>query len=74
MIQFIAGIATGAVMAFIAVKYVGSTNTNREEKQEMSAEQERLNAEKLERRRHLEKLEEQFNNMMEYTGKEQRKA
>ncbi len=71
---FFAGMLTGAVLALISVWYLKQTDTHQEETEETSAESERLNREKRERARIIKEQERQHNNMMTYTGKEQKRA
>lgn len=72
MIYFFTGFATGAVTALISCVCLYKAKTKAETKTAPSAEEIRLNAEKEARAKVLAELDRQWNNMLNYTGKEQR--
>lgn len=79
MIAFIGGIFTGAVGACLAVFFMADRFPKREQKTESSTVSERLNKEKKEREKKERddrnaELERQYEQMMNYHGKEQKKA
>ena len=71
MIYFFAGLITGAVLAVIPVLARRRVNTPASE-ENASSEDVRSNAKKEERAKLLQELERQYDQMMRYTGKEQR--
>lgn len=72
MMVFFLGIATGAVLALISVFYIRKANTCTEPEKALSEDEKRLNAEKQRRAERLKELDRQFDNMMNYHGKEQK--
>jgi hypothetical protein len=72
MIKFLVGIVVGAVAAIVALKYGWRQDTTPANKTETSADSERLNKQQKEREQFLKEQERQHENMMNYTGKEQR--
>lgn len=74
MIGFIAGVFVGAVVAVFALAIVKAGQHADEENTAPSADEARLNAKKKERADRLAELERQHDNMMNYTGKEQKRA
>jgi len=72
MIEYFAGILTGAVLAMAFILPSRKANTKAEEKGTDKALTERLNAEKRARAERIAEQERQHENMMNYTGKEQR--
>lgn len=73
MIYFFAGLITGAVLAVIPVlARRRRVNTPASEENASSEDVARLNAKKEERAKLLQELERQYDQMMRYTGKEQR--
>lgn len=72
MIYFFAGLITGAVLALIPVLARRRVNTPASEEDASSEDVERSNAKKEERAKLLQELERQYDQMMRYTGKEQR--
>ena len=77
MIGFFIGLACGAgvaVAAYVLFHLFWHENTSMDETAENKAEIERLNREKNERAKLLRELDRQFDNMMKYTGKEQKQA
>lgn len=79
MIYIFVALIAGAVGACLAVFFMADRFTKREQKAENSAVSERLNKEKKEREKKEREdrnaeLERQFEQMMNYHGKEQKKA
>lgn len=75
MIGFFIGLACGvgvAVVAHVLFQIGEHENISMEDKEQNRAESERLNKEKKERAKLLRELDRQFDNMMKYTGKEQK--
>lgn len=72
MIYFFAGLITGAVLAAIPVLARRRVNTPAIEDNASSEDVVRSNAKKEERAKLLQELERQYDQMMRYTGKEQR--
>ena len=72
MIYFFAGFATGAVTALFSAYCWHKAKTKAVEIKEPSPQEARLNAEKKTREELLKELERQFDNVMSYTGKEQK--
>ena len=72
MIYFFAGLITGAVLAVIPVLARRRVNTPASEENASSEDVARSNAKKEERAKLLQELERQYDQMMRYTGKEQR--
>lgn len=72
MIYFFAGLITGAVLAVIPVLARRRVNTPASEEDAPSEDVVRSNAKKEERAKLLQELERQYDQMMRYTGKEQR--
>lgn len=74
MIWFIAGIAIGAVMGVFVTTLVSARKPMPEENEGNMADSERLKREKQQRAEMLKEQERQFDMMMRYTGKEQKRA
>lgn len=72
MISFFAGVLTGAVVAVFAMVLVRRGTLDDDEIAGTRAESARLNDEKKAREDWLKEQERQFDNVMKYTGKEQR--
>ena len=72
MISFIAGALTGAVVAVFAMVLVRRGTLDDDEIAGTKTEYARLNDEKKAREDWLKEQERQFDNVMKYTGKEQR--
>jgi len=73
MIYFLAGLVAGVLTAFASHFIFGKGNTKAEPEHENTAAQKRLEREKRERAEHLKELDRQFDNMMAYIGKEQKR-
>ena len=74
MIAFIGGMFTGAVLGIIAVALVSVGGHKEAPNTENSADSDSLNEEKRRRAERKAGLDKQFDNLMAYTGKEQKKA
>jgi hypothetical protein len=74
MIAFIGGMFTGAVLGIIAVALVSVGRHKEVPNTENSADSDSLNEEKRRRAERKADLDKQFDNLMAYTGKEQKKA
>lgn len=74
MIAFIGGMFTGAVLGIIAVALVSVGGHKEAPNTENSADSDSLNEEKRRRAERKADLDKQFDNLMAYTGKEQKKA
>lgn len=72
MISFIAGALTGAVVAVFAMVLVRRGTLDDDEIAGTKTESARLNSEKKERQEWLKEQNRQHDNMMNYTGKDQR--
>ncbi len=66
---FIAGIVTGALLALVAVWYVRHTD----EHADMEPDKESRSKEREEHERFAKEQQRQFDQLMKYTGKEQKK-
>ena len=74
MIAFIGGMFAGAVLGIIAVSLVSVGGHKDEPITENRADSDSLNEEKRRRAERKADLDKQFDNLMAYTGKEQKKA
>ncbi len=74
MIAFIGGMFTGAVLGIIAVALVSVGGHKEVPNTENKADSDSLNEEKRRRAERKADLDKQFDNLMAYTGKEQKKA
>lgn len=74
MINFFAGILTGAAVALFSAFCLHKAKTKATENAEPTHDEKRLNAEKKQRAERLKELDRQFDNMMNYKGEEQIKA
>ena len=74
MIAFIGGMFTGAVLGIIAVALVSVGGHKEVPNTENSTDSDSLNEEKRLRAERKADLDKQFDNLMAYTGKEQKKA
>lgn len=74
MIYVFVALIGGAVGACIAVYFLGNRFPRPEEKTETRADSDNLNKEQSDRADRLKELERQHENMMNYTGKEQKRA
>lgn len=77
MSNFLAGVIAGVLAALIYHVIYGKVFDRRDDSQATEADSARLNSpstEEKERAKELEELKRQFNNMMAYTGKDQKKA
>ena len=72
MIYFFAGFATGAVTALFSVFCLHKAKVKEKETEENTCHSDRSNKEKEERERREREEQRQHENMMRYTGKEQR--
>ena len=74
MIYVFVALIAGAVGACLAVFFMADRFPKREQKTESSADSDSLNEEKRRRAERKAELDKQFDNLMAYTGKEQKKA
>ena len=74
MITFIGGMFTGAVLALVAFALFSVGGHKDEPITENRADSDSLNEEKRRRAERKADLDKQFDNLMAYTGKEQKKA
>ena len=72
MTLFLLGMLAGAVLAMVFVFATSKSNSRKQEPEATSAKQERLNSRDKQREEMLKELERQYDQMMRYTGKEQR--
>lgn len=73
MINFVLGLFAGAVIGFLACRFIGRRNTHDDQPEAASAQQTGLNSKEMDAKEMQAELERQFLRMMQYTGKEQRK-
>ena len=74
MIYVFVALIAGAVGACLAVFFMADRFPKREQKTESSTDSDSLNEEKRRRAERKADLDKQFDNLMAYTGKEQKKA
>lgn len=74
MIYIFVALIAGATGACLAVFFMADRFPKREQKTENSTVYHRLNEEKRRRAERKANLDKQFDNLMAYTGKEQKKA
>lgn len=74
MIYIFVALIAGAVGACLAVFFMADRFPKREQKAENSTDSDSLNEEKRRRAERKADLDKQFDNLMAYTGKEQKKA
>lgn len=74
MIYVFVALIAGAVGACLAVFFMADRFPKREQKTESSTDSDSLNEEKRRRAERKAELDKQFDNLMAYTGKEQKKA
>lgn len=73
MIWFFAGVATGSVLSFLVYSLMVTAKHADEARETVQADTGRLNEDKTEREKMLRELERQYDMMMRYNGKEQKK-
>ena len=74
IVYFSMGLITGAVLALVVYFRVDKADMGHEETKGNKADSERLNSERKAREQWLKEQNRQHDNLMSYTGKEQKKA
>lgn len=73
MINLLAGLVIGAILGLFTAALLNVASRTDDEKAPSAVMEERLNGEKKDRAQMLKEQERQFDNMMRYTGEEQKK-
>ena len=73
MINLLAGLVIGAILGLFIAALLNVARRTDDEKAPSAVMEERLNGEKKDREQMLKEQERQFDNMMRYTGEEQKK-
>lgn len=73
MINLLAGLVIGAILGLFIAALLNVARHTDDEKAPSAVMEERLNGEKKDREQMLKEQERQFDNMMRYTGEEQKK-